>query len=111
MLSGEASPLILLRRIAAVDRHGVLDDKSELALLQWAEKSRLGQSPELIQRVAQRRTRALAELRALGHTVIRLRAEPEWRLAVGLGATGPTRTRSGCPCTAPTAGPSSPAHP
>ncbi len=84
-LSGEASSLILLRRVAAVDRHGVLDDKSELALLQWAEKSRLGQSPELIQRVAQRRTRALAELRALGHTVIRLRAEPEWRLAVGLG--------------------------
>lgn len=81
----EASPLILLRRVAVVDQHGALDDKAELALLRWAEKSQLGQDPALIQRVAQRRTRALAELRAQGHTVVRLRAEPEWRLAVGLG--------------------------
>lgn len=84
-LGREASPLILLRRVAAVDHKGVLDEKAQLALLQWAEKTDLGQDPALVQRATGRRERALAELRDRGHTVVRLRAEPEWRLAVGLG--------------------------
>lgn len=84
-LDSQASPLILLRRVTALDSHGDLDRKAELALLQWAEKSRLGQNRDLIRQVTARRQRALAQLRAQGHTVVRLRAEPDWRLVVGLG--------------------------
>ncbi|MGH3797665.1 MAG: type III-B CRISPR module RAMP protein Cmr6 [Pseudonocardiaceae bacterium] len=84
-LGSEASSLILLRRVAALDHHGVLDDKAQLALLRWAQRSHLGQSRALVRLVAARRARALAELRAHGQEVVRLRAKPEWRLAVGLG--------------------------
>jgi CRISPR/Cas system CMR subunit Cmr6 (Cas7 group RAMP superfamily) len=84
-LEREASPLILLRRVAVVDAGGALDDKAELALLRWAAHSHLGQDSALIGDVIRRRERALAALRARGHTWVRLRAEPEWRLAVGLG--------------------------
>lgn len=84
-LGREASPLILLRRVAVVDQHGALDAKAEQTLLRWAEKANLGQDSTLIQQVTQRREQALDELRSQGHTVVRLRAEPEWRLVVGLG--------------------------
>ncbi|MGH3942472.1 MAG: type III-B CRISPR module RAMP protein Cmr6 [Pseudonocardiaceae bacterium] len=84
-LDSQASPLILLRRVTALDAHGDLDPKAELALMQWAEKSRLGQNRELVRQVTARRQRALEQLRAQGHTVVRLRAKPEWRLVVGLG--------------------------
>jgi CRISPR-associated protein Cmr6 len=40
---------------------------------------------QLVRHVAARRRLARKALRSAGHTVARLRAEPEWRLAVGLG--------------------------
>ncbi|MGH4018058.1 MAG: type III-B CRISPR module RAMP protein Cmr6 [Pseudonocardiaceae bacterium] len=87
-ISPGANPLIPLRRVAVVDQHGALDDKAQRDLLGWAAQSGLGQNSELIGQVARRRARMLAELRDQGQTVIRLRAEPEWRMVVGLGERG-----------------------
>jgi CRISPR-associated protein Cmr6 len=83
-LMADANALIMLNRVALLD-NGRLTDKA-LPLLRWAAAMRLGQQPELIRNVAARRARALDALRASGLAVVRLRAEPEWRMAVGLGS-------------------------
>jgi CRISPR-associated protein Cmr6 len=81
----EANPLIVLRRLAVLDKNGALDEPAQRKLLEWAERSDLGQKRTLVTPVTRRRTEALDRLRARGHTVIRLRAQPQWRLVVGLG--------------------------
>jgi CRISPR-associated protein Cmr6 len=83
-----ANALILMRRVAFVDGDGAIDKKGAQALLRWAVDQRLGQDPGLLATVAARRSAALATLRRRGHTVVRLRVAPEWRLAVGLGNRG-----------------------
>ena len=78
--------LIMLNRVAFFDDHArKLDDAGHRALLGWAAGRNLGQASGLVADVARRRASALAELRWQGLHVERLRAEPEWRLAVGLG--------------------------
>jgi CRISPR/Cas system CMR subunit Cmr6 (Cas7 group RAMP superfamily) len=84
-LGSDASALIVLNRLAFADARGDLDKTAGRALLRWAAGSGLGQDEELVREVASRRDRAVAALRARGQAVRRLRAEPEWRLAVGLG--------------------------
>jgi CRISPR type III-B/RAMP module RAMP protein Cmr6 len=83
-LKADANALIMLNRVALLD-NGRLADKAS-PLLRWAAEMRLGQQPELIRNLAARRARALDALRASGRAVVRLRAEPEWRMAVGLGS-------------------------
>jgi CRISPR-associated protein Cmr6 len=78
--------LIMLNRVAFFDEGaGKLHDGGQRALLSWAAGRDLGQESRLVAGVARRRSAALAALRRQGHHVERLRAEPEWRLAVGLG--------------------------
>lgn len=84
-LAPDANALIIINRLAFPDRHGVLEEKARRPLLRWAADTRLGQDADLVRDVAARRARMLDDLRAAGQAVIRLRAEPEWRLAVGLG--------------------------
>jgi len=81
-----ANALIMLNRIAFFDyRTQKLDDDGQRTLLRWAARQDLGQDAALVAAVADRRERALVQLRRQGHHVERIRAEPEWRLAVGLG--------------------------
>ena len=80
------SALIMLHRVAFFDGdRRKLDESGQRALLRWAAEHRLGQDGELIGQVADRRASAVAQLRQQKLHVIRLRAVPEWRLAVGLG--------------------------
>ncbi len=81
-----ASALILMNRVAFFDeRASKLDDEGQRALLRWAVERALGQNGKLLGQVAARRDAALTELRRRGLSVARFAAEPEWRLAVGLG--------------------------
>jgi CRISPR/Cas system CMR subunit Cmr6 (Cas7 group RAMP superfamily) len=84
-LGADANALIIMNRLAFADDRGLLDEKTRRPLLRWAAGGRLGQDDALVRDVAARRTRMLEDLRAAGQAVIRLRADPEWRLAVGLG--------------------------
>jgi CRISPR-associated protein Cmr6 len=81
-----ASALIMLNRVAFFDeRLQKLHDSGQRALLRWAAGQDLGQDENLVADVARRRLSALTELRRQGLHVERLCAQPEWRLAVGLG--------------------------
>lgn len=82
-LEPDANALIMLSRVALLD-NGTLLDKPH-PLLRWAADRKLGQQTMLVRDVAARRTRTLEALRAEGQAATRLRADPEWRLAVGLG--------------------------
>ncbi|MCD0448605.1 type III-B CRISPR module RAMP protein Cmr6 [Actinocorallia sp. API 0066] len=86
-LDDDANAQILMRRVVFTSGHDEieLDKKGGASLLAWAVHSHLGQCTDLLDQVAARRRRALASLRGQGLTVVRLRAAPEWRLAVGLG--------------------------
>lgn len=82
-----ANPWITLHRLAfpTATKTGItFEDEHTSALLRWAAASDLGQSPDLIKAVLARRDAALRPLREAG-LAVRLRAVPEWRLAVGLG--------------------------
>lgn len=84
-----ANALIMMSRVAFFDdRACKFDDDSTSALLRWAVDESLGQESELLAGVSARRDRAVAELRRQGLTVARFEAEPEWRLAIGLGNKG-----------------------
>jgi hypothetical protein len=106
-----ANPRVLLERVAFVDETGRFDERAEAALLAWAADQALGQDPQLIDLAARRRSRALQALSSQGWAVQRLRATPAWQLAVGLGNRVNPPMRSAWPCTAPTAGRSSPGRP
>jgi CRISPR type III-B/RAMP module RAMP protein Cmr6 len=81
-----ANSLIMMNRIAFFDdRKDELDAEGQSALLRWADKNQLGQHSELLGWFTARRNVALTELSRQGLTVRRFRAEPEWRLAAGLG--------------------------
>ena len=86
-----ANPLILLRRVAFVsDSTGrdevALDRTAAVAVMKWATNSGLGQDPIHLAGVCARRTRALDRMaQDQGRYVERLIAEPEWRIAVGIG--------------------------
>ncbi len=88
-LGADANALIMLHRLAfprhTPDGSISMDEDAGRALLLWAAGSGLGQEMKLVRHVAARRRLARKALRSAGHTVARLRAEPEWRLAVGLG--------------------------
>jgi CRISPR/Cas system CMR subunit Cmr6 (Cas7 group RAMP superfamily) len=87
-LDSGSNALIVLNRIAFFDEStGKLHDGGKRALLRWACGNRLGQEDELVSAVAQRRTAALRALSGGPRSVHcrQLRAQPEWRLAVGLG--------------------------
>ncbi|MBN1172679.1 MAG: type III-B CRISPR module RAMP protein Cmr6 [Micromonosporaceae bacterium] len=91
-LRAGANALILIRRVAFVDSHGVMDDKAQRPLLTWAQEHALGQDPQLLRQIAARRQQAL-------HHALRRAAQPPagpwkhqrfvvrplWRLATGLG--------------------------
>jgi CRISPR-associated protein Cmr6 len=78
--------LIMLNRVAFYDcQRQKLDDGGKRALIRWACRENLGQDGSLVGAVTCRREAALRALSARSHHVVRLRAEPEWRLAVGLG--------------------------
>jgi CRISPR type III-B/RAMP module RAMP protein Cmr6 len=78
--------LILLRRVAFFDTaRGVLDEEGGRALLKWASGRGLGQDEDAVRAAAARRRAALNALQVRAMHVVRLLAEPEWRLAVGLG--------------------------
>jgi CRISPR-associated protein Cmr6 len=84
-LGPDANALIMLNRVALL-ADGMLVDKDKAhPLLRWAAETRLGQQGRLVRDVSARRARAIEALRARGQAVARLRAEPQWRLAVGLG--------------------------
>jgi CRISPR/Cas system CMR subunit Cmr6 (Cas7 group RAMP superfamily) len=92
----DANALVMVQRIAFFEANrDRLDEAGKRALLTWAHSTRLGQDAALVAAVSERRE---AALRALGGTgdarsvgpgrrlaCLRLRAEPEWRLVVGLG--------------------------
>jgi CRISPR type III-B/RAMP module RAMP protein Cmr6 len=93
-LGGSAPPdsgsnaLIVLNRIAFFDAGtGKMHDGGKRALLRWACENRLGQQDELVSAMAGRRAAALRALSGGPRPAhcVRLRAQPEWRLAVGLG--------------------------
>jgi CRISPR type III-B/RAMP module RAMP protein Cmr6 len=84
-MGADANALIIMNRLAFPDDRGMLDEKARRPLLRWAAETGLGQHAALVRDVAARRARMLEDLRAQGQAVVRLRAEPEWRLAVGLG--------------------------
>ncbi|HEY6786380.1 MAG TPA: type III-B CRISPR module RAMP protein Cmr6 [Trebonia sp.] len=85
----DANSLILLQRVAFFDtRVNKLDEGGKKALLNWARGTSLGQPADLVAAVSGRRAkalRALAGAAAGAASYLRLRAEPEWRLVVGLG--------------------------
>jgi CRISPR/Cas system CMR subunit Cmr6 (Cas7 group RAMP superfamily) len=87
-LDSGSNALIVLNRIAFFDQSvGTLHDGGKRALLRWACGNRLGQQDKLVAAVAARRVAALRALSGGSGPlhVARLRAQPEWRLAVGLG--------------------------
>ncbi|MGH3119533.1 MAG: type III-B CRISPR module RAMP protein Cmr6 [Streptosporangiaceae bacterium] len=88
-LGADANALIMLHRLAFpsyTPGGGIgMDEAAGRALLRWASDSGLGQEMKLVRQVAARRRQARAALRSARQKVARLRAEPEWRLAVGLG--------------------------
>ncbi|MBA9007290.1 type III-B CRISPR module RAMP protein Cmr6 [Thermomonospora cellulosilytica] len=91
-LGRDANALVVLNRLAfpeyaTVRGRTVVEfrDKTTRALLNWSAATGLGQHPELLDQVRARREHAIAGLRRRGLTVTRLRAVPEWRIAVGLG--------------------------
>lgn len=82
-----SSPLVMLNRVAFFDPgKGKLHDGGKQELVRWACNHQLGQDAGLIRAVTARREAALRALSTRRH-VIRLHAEPEWRLAVGLDST------------------------
>ena len=88
-LGADANALIMLHRLAfprhMPDGRISMDEDAGRALLLWAAATGLGQEPKLVKQVAARRRQVRTALRSAGQTVARLRAEPEWRLAVGMG--------------------------
>lgn len=85
-LSPGANALIVLKRVAFFDRdQGCLDEQGRQGILSWTAHTALGQDPQLIVDATARRRAALRRLARQGRSVLRLRAVPEWRLAVGLG--------------------------
>jgi CRISPR/Cas system CMR subunit Cmr6 (Cas7 group RAMP superfamily) len=98
-LGPDANALVMLNRVAFLDTRGnrplKLEEKGKRALLGWACRSSLGQDASLVRAVGRRREHALRVLSgtpAAGPGAskgtlcyLRLRAEPEWRLAVGHG--------------------------
>jgi CRISPR/Cas system CMR subunit Cmr6 (Cas7 group RAMP superfamily) len=81
----DANALIVLNRLAFLGPRK-LEDAGRLALVKWACARKLGQDPELVAAVTTRRDAALAALARRGCHCLRLEAEPEWRLAVGLNS-------------------------
>lgn len=84
-----SNALVVLNRIAFLDsRTGKLHDGGKQALLRWACEHKLGQHEGFVADVARRREAALRALSAGPRRwhCVRLRAEPEWRLVVGLGS-------------------------
>jgi CRISPR-associated protein Cmr6 len=81
----DANALIIMNQLAFIDDRGTLDEKARRPLLRWAADTDLGQDEDLVRDVAARRSKTIEDLRAAGQAVIRLRADPEWRLAIGLG--------------------------
>jgi CRISPR/Cas system CMR subunit Cmr6 (Cas7 group RAMP superfamily) len=78
---------VVLNRVAFFDPGiGKLHDGGKQELVRWACNHQLGQDAGLISHVVARREAALRALSARRH-IVRLLAEPEWRLAVGLGST------------------------
>ncbi len=87
---GGGNALVISNRLAFYDRDRQrLDDGGKRAILRWACEQRLGQDDGMVTDVARRREAALRALAAgparRPRYVRRLRAEPEWRLVVGLG--------------------------
>lgn len=80
----DANSLVILNRLAFLGP-ARLEDAGKRALLKWACTHKLGQDNQLVAAVASRREAALAALTRRGSHCLRLRAQPEWRLAVGLG--------------------------
>ncbi|HET9975613.1 MAG TPA: type III-B CRISPR module RAMP protein Cmr6 [Streptosporangiaceae bacterium] len=81
-----ANALIMLNRVAFIDpERQRLDDGGKRALIRWACQERLGQDDGLVADVAHRREAVLRALAARSRHCVRLRAQPEWRLAIGLG--------------------------
>lgn len=90
-----ANALVMLNRLAFFDVGArKLDEGGKRALLRWAREENLGQaaplgprtrSVGLVTAVSARRAAALCALATGPVSCLRLRAEPEWRLAVGLG--------------------------
>jgi CRISPR/Cas system CMR subunit Cmr6 (Cas7 group RAMP superfamily) len=90
-----ANALIMLNKLAFFDVGArKLDDVGRRALLRWACEEALGQAAPMTPRgaagglmaaVSARRAAALHALAEAPRCHVRLRAEPEWRLAVGLG--------------------------
>lgn len=87
-LGADSNALVVINRIAFLDpRKDKLHDGGKQALLRWACQHKLGQPVGLVADVARRREAALQALAAGSRPLhcVRLRAEPEWRLVVGLG--------------------------
>ena len=98
-LGPDANALVMLNRVAFLDTRAgrplKLEERGKRALLGWACRGSLGQDPGLVAAVSRRREHALRVLsgasagsRAASRGTLRclrLRAEPEWRLAVGHG--------------------------
>lgn len=93
-----SNALVMLSRIAFYEtgKPGPSDDgqlklakAGKRALVLWASRQKLGQDDELVRAVARRRELALRTLDSTNgrrpRCHARLIAEPEWRLAVGLG--------------------------
>lgn len=91
-LGRDANALVVLNRLAfpefttAQGRESVkFSDRTTRALLNWSANTDLGQDPALLGQVRARRAVALTRLCERHLTVRRLRAVPDWRVAVGLG--------------------------
>jgi CRISPR/Cas system CMR subunit Cmr6 (Cas7 group RAMP superfamily) len=98
-IGSDANALVMLNRVAFLDTRGnrplKLEEKGKRALFGWACRGSLGQDPGLVQAVSRRREHALRVLSGTPAAsaggaqttlcCLRLRAEPEWRLAVGHG--------------------------
>jgi CRISPR-associated protein Cmr6 len=87
-LGSGSNALVILNRIAFFDDStGKLHEGGKRALLSWACRNNLGQQDTLVSAVARRRAAALRALSAgpASRHCVRLTAQPEWRLAVGLG--------------------------
>lgn len=93
VFGADANALVVLNRVAFlnVSRGVKMEEGGKRALLDWACATGLGQergaSADLVAAVSARRAAALRALSGSAgeRHVLRLRAEPEWRMAVGLG--------------------------